>query len=59
MHNEDLIKMRDLFRESADIIDELLTLEEREKNGEDVKKELESIGGRFMYKMIEMNELSK
>lgn len=59
MDDNELIKMRDVFRESANIIDELLALEEKEKKGEDVKAELESVTGRFMYKMIEMNELSK
>lgn len=57
MDNKDLIKMRDAFRESADIIDEMLALEEREKNGEDVKNELESVVGRFVMKMLEINSL--
>lgn len=59
MDDKELIRMRDVFREAADIIDELLVLGEKEKKGEDVKRELESVTGRFMYKMIEMNELSK
>lgn len=58
MDDKDLIVMRDMFRESADIIDELLELDKREKNGEDVAKELESVLGRFMIKMIKISELS-
>ncbi|MGJ0848442.1 hypothetical protein ACR77J_17265 [Tissierella praeacuta] len=57
MDNKDLIKMRDSLRESADIIDEVLALEERENNGEDVRKELESAVGRFTIKMLELNSL--
>lgn len=55
--HENAIKMRDLFRETADIIDEMLALEEREKNGADVKKELESAAGRFFMKMLELSTL--
>lgn len=58
MDDKDLIVMRDMFRESADIIDELLELDKREKNGEDVAKELESVLGRFMLKMMKISELS-
>lgn len=52
--DKDLVKMRDLFKECADIIDEILELGVREASGEDVKKESESVMGRFMYKMIEL-----
>jgi len=55
--NDNLIKMRDIFRESADIIDELLALEVREALGEDVTKESESALGRFTYKLIQMQGL--
>lgn len=57
--DKDLIKMRDVFRETADTIDELLELEVREVNGEDVKKEVESVSGRFMFKMMELQNLSR
>lgn len=57
MDNKDLIEMRDAFRESADIVDEILALEERENNGEDVKKELHGAIGRFTIKMLELNSL--
>lgn len=52
-----LTRMRDLFRETADIIDEMIELEAKEASGQDVKKEMESTAGRFMVKMIEMNSL--
>lgn len=56
--DDNLIKMRDTFRGAADIIDELLDLEVREASGEDVTKDTESVTGRFMYKMMEMQSLS-
>lgn len=57
--DKDLIKLRDLFRESADIIDEMLELERREANGEEVTKEVESVAGRFMIKMVEISNCSE
>lgn len=33
MGNKDLIKMRDLFRECGDIIDEIIELEEKGRKG--------------------------
>ena len=54
-----LIKMRDILRETANIIDELLELEVKEDSGQIVtKEETESITGRFMFKMMELNDLS-
>jgi hypothetical protein len=55
--DKDLIKMRDLFKETAEIIDELLDLEVKEASGEDVKKETESVAGRLMFKMLELQNL--
>lgn len=57
--DKDLIKMRDLFKSTADIIDELLELQKKEANGDDVTKELESVAGRFMFKMIELQSLGE
>lgn len=54
---EDMIKMRDTFREAADIIDELVKLKEKEDSGEDIEKESESLLGRFMLKMMELETL--
>ena len=57
--DKDLIKMRDILRETANIIDELLELEVRETSGQEViEKETESVAGRFMFKMMELNNLS-
>jgi len=55
--DKDLVKMRDIFRETADIIDEILDLSAREAAGEDVKKESEGALGRFMYKMVELQSM--
>lgn len=55
---DNLIKMRDLFRESADIIDELLELQEQEETAE-VKQQYESALGRFMLKMMELQSLQE
>lgn len=51
--------MRDVFRDTANIIDEMLSLEERKDKGEEVTKEYESICGRFIIKMMTLEELSK
>jgi hypothetical protein len=55
--DNELVKVRDLFRETADIIDEMLELESKEAAGEDVKKDMESVTGRFMYKMMEISNI--
>jgi hypothetical protein len=52
----ELEKMRDVFRESADIIDELLELQAKEETPE-VKQKYESVLGRFMIKMLELQSL--
>jgi hypothetical protein len=53
---EQLIKARNAFREIADIIDELIVLGEKEETPE-IKKEYESVLGKFMIKMVELNSL--
>lgn len=57
MDNDDLIKLRDLFRECANIIDELIELDSRTDKGEDVTKELENVTGRFVIRMMQLNNL--
>lgn len=57
MKDKDLTKIRDLFRETADIIDEMIVLDAKEASGQDVKKEAESTMGRFMYNMVEISSL--
>lgn len=52
----ELIKMRDTFRESADILDEMIMLQCKEETTE-TKKEYESVLGRFMVKMMELQLL--
>lgn len=54
---DNLIKIRDVFREMADMIDEILELEKRKKEGQDVEKELENVMGRYLLKTIEMQAL--
>jgi hypothetical protein len=54
---EDMIKMRDTFREVADILDEFIALKSKEDSGDDIEKETESILGRFMLKMMELESL--
>lgn len=58
--NEKLVKQRDLFRKLADGIDEMIKLDEREAAGEDaqaLEKELESILGRYMMLLMELEKL--
>lgn len=57
--NTGLIEMRDTFRKSADIIDELLELEKREEAGEDVKEEYEAVQGKFVMVMLKLNSIGE
>ncbi|HHD2586277.1 TPA: hypothetical protein ACOTFP_000568 [Clostridium perfringens] len=56
--DKDFMRIRDTFRECADIMDKMLELEKREENGEDVKEEVERVMGRYMILLIELNSLS-
>lgn len=56
---EEIIKLRDKFREIADILDEVAELQKRDEAGEDVEKEIESLMGRYLFKCIELQKLSK
>ena len=56
---ETMMKMRDIFRQTADIIDEFDSLKAREDAGEDITVESESILGRFMFKMAQLEALRK
>ncbi|EDT22820.1 hypothetical protein [Clostridium perfringens] len=53
--NNNLEILRDEFRNAADILDELLALEEKV---EDVSKECESIMGRFVISMAKISVLA-
>jgi len=50
-------QMRDLMRESADILDEFLALKQREIEGEDISKECDAIMGRFFLNMLKLSVL--
>ncbi|EGT0695729.1 hypothetical protein FMT86_07835 [Clostridium perfringens] len=56
--DKSLIELRDAFRNTADIIDELVALEEREKNGEDVEKECEAVMGRYLISFIKIQKIA-
>lgn len=56
---ESLIKFRDKMREAADIIDELIALKSQEDGGANIEKECESVLGRFMIKMLELQTLQE
>lgn len=53
-----MVKIRDVLRETADIIDEVLELEKKDEEGQDVEKELESVMGRCFMKFLELQKLS-
>lgn len=50
-------KLRDGMRQAADMLDEFISLDRREKNGEDVKEDYEGLLGRFVIKMSELQRL--
>ena len=53
---ESLIGLRDKFRETADIIDELIELGTRADNDEpELKPQIEAKLGQFAFKMIEIS----
>lgn len=58
MSDNNLIKLRDGFREVADIIDEMIEIEKREEEGQDVAEEMERVIGRYMMKCLELNSLN-
>lgn len=57
MKKEEMIKMRDSFREIAGILDDLIVFEEKINNDEDInKEEYDAKIGLFMYKMFELDK---
>lgn len=48
-------KMSKLFRDTADILDELIELDEKEKTGEDNSEQQEILLGKFMVKLVQLN----
>lgn len=58
MH-KDLVKVSDLLRSAANIIGKFLELEMKEAQGKNVEKELKSIMGKFMFKILELQALGE
>ena len=54
---EKLEKVRDLMRESADILDEFLALKQREVDGVDITQECDAILGRFFMNVMKLSVL--
>lgn len=53
MEKEEMIKMRDTFKELSELINEIIILDEREEKGEEINEnEYKSKLGLFTYKMI-------
>lgn len=53
--SEELKEQKKIFLETAAIIDEMLKVEEREENGEEVdEKEAEALMGRYLFKIVEL-----
>ena len=55
MEKEEMIKMRDTFREVSEILDEIIIFEEKIDNNEEIdENEYKSKLGLFTYKMMEL-----
>lgn len=57
MDIEEIIKMRDTFQEFVNITNEVIALDERDKKGEDVTKEMTASIGRMAIIMTKLNNL--
>lgn len=57
MEHDSLVAFRDGLHSMADVVDELIALDEREKAGEDVSAEGESVLGKFMVQAVKLNSL--
>lgn len=55
---EDYTKLRDLFRESADILDEIIELDNKELSELEKVNENEALLGRFMIKMLVLQQFT-
>lgn len=56
--NKEFLRVRDIFRKCADIMDKVIELEKREEKGEDVTPETERLMGRYMMLLMELNSLT-
>jgi len=55
MEKEEMIKMRDTFRDLAEVLDEIIIFEEKIDNNEEIdENEYKSKLGLFTYKMMEL-----
>ncbi len=58
MEKEEMIKMRDTFKDLAEVLDEIIILSDKEDRGEEIdKKEYDSKLGLFTFKMLELAKL--
>ena len=55
---ENIKEMGELFRELADTCDEIVVLQEKENNGEDVKEKSEELLGKFMVKILKLQQMT-
>ncbi|MGU8698429.1 hypothetical protein [Clostridium perfringens] len=55
---EGLLKIREIFRECADIVDKVIELDQKEELGEDDKLDLERLMGRYVILVMELNSSS-
>lgn len=53
----DLKQMRDTFAKITEILDRMITLEERSKNGENVEAEYEDEAGKLMIQMMKLEAI--
>ena len=51
---DDLKKTRDTFAKIVEIMDNLIALEERQNNGEDVSEEYEVEAGKLIVQMVKL-----
>lgn len=57
MEKEEMITMRDSFREIAKILDDLIVFQDKIDNDEDInKEEYDAKIGLFIYKMFELDK---
>ncbi len=52
-------RMRDIFKESGNILDELIEITESGNESQEAKEKIESLTGRFMIKMIELQSITQ
>ncbi len=60
MKRKELEEYRDIFLTSAEVIDELIILNDKDEAGEEVEeKEIEVLMGKFMIQMCKLQSISK